>query len=122
MTDAQKWLFLVLLLVSGWLIYLLAPVLMPFAFAAMLAYLGDPLADRLEVIEIKNYQLGRTNAVVVVFAIMSFIIATVLGIVIPRVELQISQLIANFPVYVKWLNDTVIPWIELQTKLDIGLI
>jgi predicted PurR-regulated permease PerM len=31
-----------------YLIWLLSPVLMPFAVAAMLAYLGDPLADRLE--------------------------------------------------------------------------
>ena len=46
MTDAQKWLTLAGLLVTGWLLYLLAPVLTPFLVAAALAYLGDPVADR----------------------------------------------------------------------------
>ena len=31
-----------------WLVWMLAPVLTPFAFAALLAWLGDPLVDRLE--------------------------------------------------------------------------
>jgi len=122
MTDAQKWLLLVFLLVTGWLIYILAPVLMPFAFAAMLAYLGDPLADKLEVIKVKGYQLGRTNAVVTVFIMMFFVISVILVILIPKIEFQISQLISRFPSYVEWLNETVIPWVALHTKLDIGVI
>ncbi|MBI3575638.1 MAG: AI-2E family transporter, partial [Gammaproteobacteria bacterium] len=28
---------------AGWLVYLLAPILMPFLVAALLAYLGNPL-------------------------------------------------------------------------------
>ena len=31
-----------------WLLWLLAPILTPFVFAAMLGWLGDPLVDRLE--------------------------------------------------------------------------
>ena len=120
MTDAQKWLLLAFFLVTGWLIYILAPVLMPFAVAAMLAYLGDPLADKLEVLQIKSYQLGRTNAVVVVFIMMLFIISTILVILIPKIEFQISHLIKTFPIYIKWVNASIIPWLEHWTKLDIG--
>lgn len=122
MTDSQKWLTLTFTIVSGWLVYLLSPVLMPFVFAAMLAYLGDPLADKLEVIKIKNFQLGRTNAVVVVFIIIFFVIFSILGIVIPKIELQITHFISKFPEYVGWLNKTIIPWMELHLGWDVSLI
>ncbi|RLA03528.1 MAG: AI-2E family transporter [Gammaproteobacteria bacterium] len=120
MTDAQKWLVLAFFLVSGWLIYLLAPILMPFAFAAILAYLGDPLADKLEAIKIKSYRLGRTSAVIMVFTMMLLVVSIVLMILIPKIEFQISQLLTNFPSYVLWLNKTVIPWAEHQMELKIG--
>jgi hypothetical protein len=31
-----------------WLVWLLAPILTPFVFAALLGWLGDPLVDRLQ--------------------------------------------------------------------------
>lgn len=122
MTDSQKWLLLVFLLVIGWLINLLAPILMPFVFATMLAYLGDPLVDKLEAVKIKNYRLGRTNAVVVVFIIMLTTISAGLFFIIPKIEFQISQFLSNFPDYVLWLNGTVIPWVELNLGIEISLI
>ena len=45
-TDSRGWLLLALLAGAGWLIYLLAPVITPFAISAVLAYFGDPLVDR----------------------------------------------------------------------------
>ena len=122
MTDSQKWLLLVFFLVTGGLIYLLAPILMPFVFAAILAYLGDPIADRLEILKIKNYQLGRTNAVVIVFVVIFFIVSSILVILIPKIEQQISFFISNFPKYTAWLNVVVIPWIETHLGWEISLI
>ena len=46
--NSRRWQMLGLAAVIVFVIWLLAPVLMPFAIAAMLAYLGDPLADRLQ--------------------------------------------------------------------------
>ncbi|MFW5443557.1 MAG: AI-2E family transporter [Methylococcaceae bacterium] len=122
MTDSQKWLTLTFLMVTGWLVYLLSPVLMPFVFAAMLAYLGDPLADKLEAFKIHRYQLGRTNAVVVVFTAMLVVVSIVLGILIPKIELQVSQFLGNFPAYTKLLNQVVIPWFEQYLGWEISLI
>ncbi len=122
MTDSQKWLMLVFFLVMGWLIYLLTPIITPFAIAAMLAYLGDPLADRLEVLKFKNYQLGRTGAVMVVFTFMLLIVAISLITFVPLIESQISYFINNFPAYTKWINGTVIPWAEQKLGFEIGLI
>ena len=38
----HSWLMLALLAGSCWLVYLLAPVITPFAISAVLAYFGDP--------------------------------------------------------------------------------
>lgn len=122
MTDSQKWLTLAFLLVTGWLVYQLAPVLMPFAISAMLAYLGDPLTDKLELIKCRNYQLGRTNAVIVVFTFMVFIFSVGLVFLIPKIEFQISHFLGKFPDYVKWLNGVVIPWLGEYFGFEISLI
>lgn len=122
MTDAQKWLLLAFLLLAGWLIYILAPVLMPFVFAAILAYLGDPIVDKLEVFSIKKYQLGRTNAVVIVFLLMVLIFSAVLIIIVPKMEFQISQFLGRFPSYIHWLNEVVLPKIDHYLGLEISQI
>ena len=43
-----RWQWLILLASVGVVLYLLAPVLMPFVAAALFAYLADPIVDRLE--------------------------------------------------------------------------
>jgi len=114
MTDSQKWLVLAFIAGSAWLIYLLAPVLMPFALAAMLAYLGDPLTDKLE-----TYQLSRTNAVLVVFSVMTLVFVLILLLLVPLLEYQVEHFVTNLPAYVTWLNETVIPW--TQRRFHLGL-
>ena len=114
MTDSQKWLVFAFVPGLGWLIYLLTPVLMPFAFAAMLAYLGDPLTDKLE-----TCRLSRTHAVLVVFSAMTLIFALVLLLLVPLFEYQLDRLLANLPAYVTYLNETVIPWGQRRFHLGI---
>ena len=113
MTDSQKWLVLAALGGAGWILYLLAPILTPFAFGALLAYLGDPLADRLE-----NWKLRRTPAVSVVFAVMILVFAAVLLLLIPLLEHQIGRLLANLPRYAEWLKGVLIPWLNERFALD----
>ncbi len=114
MTDSQKWLVFAFIAGSAWLVYLLAPVLMPFAFAAMLAYLGDPLTDKLE-----TYRLSRTNAVLVVFSVMTLVFVLVLLLLVPLLEYQVEHFLTNLPAYVAWLNETVIPWAQRRFHLGI---
>lgn len=107
MTDSQKWLVLAGLASAGWLIYLLSPILMPFALAALLAYLGDPLADR---IEARGH--SRTRAVVGVFAAMILATALLVLLVVPLLESQIEGLIDNLPNYATWFNQKLVPWLR----------
>mgnify|MGYP003639817523 CR=1 FL=1 len=104
MSDSQKWLVLALVVLSGWLVYLLAPVLTPFLVAALLSYLGDPLVDRLETLGV-----SRTGSVLIVFlGMLLFGIAGVL-IVLPALQVQIAALVRNIPVAIDWLQQWLLP-------------
>ena len=66
LTDRnQQWYFLAIALLVGYLVYLLSPILTPFAVGALLAYLFDPLADKLE-----SWKLSRSVAVTLVFFVI----------------------------------------------------
>jgi predicted PurR-regulated permease PerM len=114
MTDSRKWLVLALTAFGGWLVYLLSPVLMPFVFSAILAYLGDPLTDKLE-----TYRLSRTQSVIVVFFTMSLVLILVLFLLVPQLEVQVANLIDNLPSYAAKLNTVVLPWLEQRFGLSI---
>lgn len=114
MTDSQKWLFLTFIVGSGWLLYLLSPILMPFVIAAFLSYLGDPFADKLE-----EFQLSRTVSVSIVFMLMILLSVLLVLLVLPLLENQINAFVSKLPKYVSWLNNTVIPWFEHKFEIDI---
>jgi predicted PurR-regulated permease PerM len=104
---------LAITVVIGLLVWLLAPVLMPFAVAAMLAYLGDPLANRLE-----RLGLGRTLAVSIVFVVLILAIAAALLLLVPLIVRQVDNLVDNFPRYVEWGRDRAVPWLQAKLHLD----
>jgi predicted PurR-regulated permease PerM len=109
-TDTQKWQLLAAVLVLSGLLYWLSPVLTPFAVSALLAYLGDPLVDRLE-----RWRLSRTAAVALVFTAMTLALVGVLIGLVPLLEKQISRLIDKLPQVVAWVNTMVLPWLQART-------
>ena len=113
MTDNRSWLILALVSGTGFLLYLLAPVLTPFLLAALLAYIGDPLVDRLEA-----KKLSRTLAVSVVFFSLSLLALVLLFILVPLVEKQISIFISRIPTYIDWLQTTAMPWMQARFGIE----
>jgi predicted PurR-regulated permease PerM len=115
-TDSNRWYFLAVFLLLGIFIYLLSPILTPFAISALIAYLFDPFADKLE-----SWKLSRTLSVVIVFIVMTIIVFLILLVLIPTLEHQISNLITNLPKYFQYLSDNVSPWLRekfgLQTDI-----
>jgi len=111
--TSRRWQMLAIIVAIGLLVWLLAPVLMPFAVAAMLAYLSDPLADRLE-----RFGLGRTLAVSIVFVVLILVIAAALLLLVPLIARQVENLVQNFPRYVEWGRDTALPWLQAKLHLD----
>jgi predicted PurR-regulated permease PerM len=79
----------------------------------MLAYLGDPLADRLE-----RMGLSRALAATLVFLVLVILFAAVLVLLIPLISRQIENLIANLPAYASWAQNTAWPWVQAKLHLD----
>ena len=113
MTDAQKWLLFAGITFGGWLIYLLAPVITPFLAAAILAYLGDPITDRLE-----KWKLSRTISVVIVFSFMVLAGLLLLVVLIPLLQDQVVSLVNRLPDVVIWFQNDVLPWLSATTGLN----
>jgi len=103
----RQWYILALILLAGYLVYLLSPILTPFAVGALLAYLFDPLADKLE-----KLKLNRTLSVTLVFIVISLIVFGVALVLIPALEKQISSFVRNLPLYFEWLRENVSPWLQ----------
>lgn len=110
---SRRWQLLAITLVIAFVIWLLAPVLMPFAIAAMLAYLGDLLADRLE-----RLGLNRMWAATIVFVVILVVVVGVLLLLIPLIARQIENLVSNLPRYGDWAQNTVWPWLQARLHLD----
>lgn len=113
-----NWLIAVAL--TGWLFYLLAPVLTPFVAAALLAYMGDPLADRLQ-----QLKMPRTLAVVTVFLITFLVLALLLLLLGPLVRTQVGALFEALPSIANeieqvWLP-TLLRWMNVESGDNVGI-
>lgn len=107
LTDSQKWLVLALVTSLGWLLYLLAPVLTPFLVAALLAYLFDPMVNRLQL-----YRVPRTLAVALVLTGLTLIMVLLLVLLVPMLEQQIVWLVKQFPHYIDVIQLQLPLWAE----------
>jgi len=116
MNDSQKWLIFAGLAGLGWLVYLLSPVLTPFVAGGLLAYLTDPLADRLEALGMR-----RTPAVLVVFGAVTLATALALLVLLPLLEHQVDRLVDNLPVFAVWLKSKALPLLRDRYGLRIQL-
>lgn len=97
-----------------WVVWLLAPILSPFVFALILAWMGDPLVDRLQ-----RAGRSRNTAVALVFTAMALIVLAGLLILVPLIERQIATLVESWPHYRDWFMLTALPWVERRTGVEI---
>lgn len=98
----------------GWLVWLLAPILSPFVFAALLGWLGNPLVDRLQ-----RAGRSRNTAVILVFSAMVLVLVVGLVLLVPLLEHQVMTLVQSLPGYRDWLVATALPWLERTTGLQL---
>ncbi len=119
-TPAGVALAVFVLLAAGFLIWLLRPVLLPFAVAAVLAYLGDPLIDRMMQWRLTRW-LGRGGAVALGFILFSVAVAALLIVVVPLIENEIAAFVNRVPDYLAWLTAVALPWIEGKIGLELSL-
>ncbi len=109
--------FLVSLGVALVFLYLARRVVTPFFIAFALAYLLDPLVDKME-----QWKLSRTPAVILLLAL--FFLVTLAGtvVLVPLLRVQMEHLAANLPNYLQLLQDWGRPLIENIAWLEPGKI
>ncbi|MDJ0906540.1 MAG: AI-2E family transporter [Woeseiaceae bacterium] len=107
--------WLIAIALVGGLLYLLAPVLTPFVAAALLAYIGDPLADRLQ-----KLRMPRTLAVVAVFLLTFLMLALLVLLVGPLIRSQVGALLDALPGIVQQFEQVWLPGIAGMLDMDIG--
>lgn len=98
---------LALVAAIAYLIYLLSPILTPFLISAILAYVADPLVDRLE-----RYRLPRLAGVIIVFFTLSLTALAAFLILTPAVERQVSVFMGKLPGHIDWIQATLLPWLS----------
>lgn len=122
MTDLRTLWTVLLVTLTGALLYLLAPVLTPFLIAALLAYMFNPLVTRLEV-----WRVPRALSVLLLFVVLGTLF-TLLGLwLVPRLQQQIGAFAADIPGYVDVLQHRLLPWLqsllgEQAAQFDVGFL
>jgi predicted PurR-regulated permease PerM len=106
--TSQRFFLLLVVIVSGFLLYLLGPILSPFLIGALLAYLTDPVADRLEEVGV-----SRTAAVVIVFVFLTTLVTLLILLFIPKLTHQIQIMIHQVPAVITLFEEKAIPAIQV---------
>ena len=106
MTDSQKWFWLMAGLLLAGLLWILAPILTPFLVALTLAYIGDPLVDRLE------KRFSRGVSVLIVFLIISLILVLALLVLLPLIQQQLITMGSKLPIYAERLQSYLLPFLN----------
>ena len=115
MADTRRWFWLggiVLLCVFVWLLH---SILTPFLVALLLAYLFDPLVDRLE-----KLGLSRTWGVIAVFTLFTLIFTALMLVLVPMLAKQLLRLYELVPQMLDWLQHSAVPWAQSKLGLSDG--
>lgn len=91
---------MILLLLLAWVIHLFSPVMKPFVWAFVFAYLFGPMVRKLE----STKRFTRIRAVIVVFILISLLVWFAFLIILPVISGQISSVLSKLPSYLQWLN------------------
>lgn len=112
-----------LLLVVGFFVlaYLLSPILAPFLIAAVIAYICDPLADRLCLVGIGKTKLSRGLSTVIVLIGLILTVIALFFILIPLLQKQSLLISQRLPQLVDLLHLKVEPWLFSNFGVDLQI-
>lgn len=112
--QAALWLGAALALL--WLLAQLSPILAPFLLAGILAYITNPLVDRLQ-----RAGLPRVLGVVAVLALLGAIVAGLMLVLLPLLVEEAQILRARLPQAVALFNELIAPWLHKTFGLRLHL-
>jgi predicted PurR-regulated permease PerM len=123
--QKQTWLWLAIGTTLIALLVLLGPVLTPFIAAGILAYALNPGVDWLVSHRLGRFSMPRSAAVTIVMLLLIAAILTLVLIIVPVLQKEISLLQAQLPHFLNTLNDSISPTLRrfgIKIRLDsVGL-
>lgn len=123
-TTHSLWWVAALLCVT--LVYLLSSVLTPFLIAAILAYIANPLVNR---IDAKRFRLtskyclktGRSIAALLVMLLLSALLLLLLLIAIPLLHKEILLIAQKLPAYFNVVNEHINPLLQQYAGVSLNI-
>jgi len=112
--NPHFWGWLAVALVVGGLLYLLSPILAPFLFAAILAYILNPIVERLA-----GKHVPRTLAVLLVMLGLLVLIVALALVVLPLFTKELRLLAERLPAFIVWLNQHFAPFLERHLGVEV---
>jgi len=104
-----------------YLFYLLEPILTPFLAAAVIAYMLDPLVDKLSEVGYGNRQVGRTLATLLVMTGVILVVTGLLLIIIPLLQQQSTLIAQRLPMLLDHFHQQVEPWLLQQFGIRLNI-
>jgi predicted PurR-regulated permease PerM len=96
------------------LLYFLSPILAPFLFAAILAYISNPLVSWLA-----RHRVPRTLGAVAVMLLLVGLLVVLLLILLPLLIKEVRLLSERLPGFLTRLNGDLGPWIKARFGLEL---
>jgi len=116
LAELEKWWWPALALAVLALLYYLSPILAPFLFGAMLAYICDPLVDWLE-----RRRVPRTLGVVLVMLLLLALLALLTLILVPLFYKEVKLLSERLPGYFSQLSTHLVPWLKKHFGAEVQI-
>lgn len=106
--NLKKPFILTISIVAGlYFIFISRDILMPFVIAMILAYILDPLVDRLQ-----KLKIPRVMAIILLIIVLVSLLAAFSIIVFPLIKIQVDSLIENMPLYIERTKQMIIPILD----------
>lgn len=84
---------------------LLGPILTPFIMGAVLAYILDPLVDKL-----RRFRIGRARGALWVMLFAFILLVCLLLVIVPMLIEQTNSIIGRIPAIIDWIQNKLLPW------------
>lgn len=98
------------------LLWLLGPTLSPFMLGLVLAYIFEPLVERLS-----RQRVPRTLAVVLVILLVISLVVGLILILVPVIQQEVRTLIARLPAYLTAAHEQLVPWLQQHFGITLQL-
>lgn len=112
----QTLLWATLALAGIGLLWLLGPVLSPFILGLVLAYIFEPLVERM-----CRQRVPRTLAVVLVILLVISMVVGLILVLVPVIQQEIRTLTQRLPAYLTAAHDQLVPWVSEHLGITLQL-